>query len=447
MAFQYLEDSENAKVQQLIKKFTNTSLTDIKIDDLYPEYDLNGLYGLKSDGLSMEQSFYAFEKLIVKVYPSSSKQEFELSNGLRFNDFIALIEEKKILPMVCYPYQNYPSFYNDLFSKSKTHFPRTGRIRDLLHQRMGIQMKILEKKVKKICKDNEHRCQVIVEEYFKNYSKQNTKLVAESFISDLIDLLLLNMDNTVEIILDIAEKIDIVIGFRFARGYAKLLARPLFENLQGINSFTDSDLKLAGELYLKNQEFRNFIGQVEYDRIANKVELHMGINPGRYTKLSNDTFDLKIQSTSIENKLNLITELSNRDETQELKKYLTKIKSKHFSDFNIIELQKIAREINTFIERDAKRLKLYNQACEFKIHYGTILEDAIKNEAIHGTDLTSLSLSTISSFGIELLKGYANEKEDWEKVISEVKTIKFGNDFFKPIATYYWQAQNSKKKK
>lgn len=56
MAFQYLEDSENAKVQELIKKFTNTNLTDIKIDDLYPEYDLNGLYGLKYDGLYL----YAF---------------------------------------------------------------------------------------------------------------------------------------------------------------------------------------------------------------------------------------------------------------------------------------------------------------------------------------------------------------------------------------------------
>lgn len=234
------------------------------------------------------------------------------------------------------------------------HFPRIGRVRALLHLENSQNREALK------CRVEQHLSTAKWGEWiikrFHNFSGDKKQLAVESYTSDLYDFYLLGMKELPELFLELADY-DPQTAHNLCSDYSDFLVKPLFETLEGVNSFLSKDLKSARELFLsaavvKQKYFEN------NPKLVNGIKSYMGINPSEFIQLFETRLNISLPS-NVSHYEQFCEHLESEEDVRHFKESLRSIVGNNLNPNSISELAETSANISRFIERDIKRLDNY----------------------------------------------------------------------------------------
>lgn len=430
MDLEELEINEDYKSLELAKNQIDTDLSLINLKDLYPEFEFADTYGLRDPSVPLINYQILYEQVIINIHPQATPKHFKIAYGITINEFIRQVKEKRILPVICYPYTQFPDFYKELFQLGP--FPRSGRLRTYLEVIGNKDKAQIEESVCKIVDSN--KLDSLGREIFRDFYGSAEEKVAtfkNSFASDLYDFELLGMHELVDIILDIAERFPNE-AYRITSEYCNCIGRPFFENAGGINTFTDETLLNAKKSYLKTKilSATDSCAGIQSPS-ARKIESFLGVNPVELINFLSDSVNFNLPTTS--NNLDLLNKTLDKEPLiSEMRKHIAKIKDSSFNNKTISDLSLLSSEISHLLKKDARKIQIMSKWSSSAVFIGSILPGIIGSEFVNNTYTKYLFNASLA---------YAGSNENKIKTVSgEFAGSMIGKIMKKPMATLYWKA-------
>jgi len=430
MDFRELEEDESYISKELSLENKIEKSEDIK--KLYPEFKFSETYGLRSNEISISNYFPLFEQVILNIYPAENKETFLYWYGIDFDNFIELVKLNVILPIICYPFQKYPSFFLELFKIKR--FPRSGRLRDYYEVRRAKEKEPITEMVDSVFQGVD--LSYAANEHFPKFNGTQTEKIEtfkSSFCSDLYDFNLLDMDELATIILDIAKKFPSE-AYGVSKNYCDLLTRPIFENGGGVCSFTDESMNIAKRSYLKtnSKSFFSNLGYLEAPKVR-AVEMFLGVDPTElhnfYSKPVSLTFPAKMEDAP-----SYIEFLRENDLIREMRAFILKSKEEVISQNDIDDMSTLGAEISRQIKLDAAKIGKIADICTSSIYLGStvpLIAAPLVEAKATAQVIANLIYGYISSNHIEIRS----------KIREKSANAAIGL-LGKPIATLYWKSKN-----
>lgn len=426
-----LEYEEHIRTLELADQHAEEKLDSISVANLYPEYKFSETYGLREHNIPLAKYLIIYEQVVFNVHPVANREVFEKVYGVSFEIFLGLVKAEKILPIICFPYQRFPKFFEELFRIGR--FPRSGRLRTYL-EIIGRKNKApIEKRVEKIVHDKDFSQSI--ESLFSSYNgteSQKLDMFINSFSSDLYDFELLGMSDLINVIFEIAEKYPNE-AHQITLNYCNCLGRPFFDNAGGINTFSDDTLRKAKESYLKTQNMALGVrGTILPSNSVNSIENFVGIDPTELIGFLDQTFNLDFPTAS--NSLVSMSEMLDSNAiVKELRTNLGSIRIRKLSASSLSDFEKIGDEVCKLLKKDAKRLKLASTWTADTLLLGSIVPSIAGQlcfDKSFATILYGTLYPTLIATRYEVMKEFAQNFTGsvFEKLLS------------KPMATLYWKS-------
>lgn len=433
MSFQDFEEEENEIRDRILLRFKGKQITNMNLRDFYPEFKFRSVYGLRSSHIPLIKYMIPYEQVIVKVAPLESEKHFERVHGLKLEEFVEYVENDKILPLVCFPYGDYPQFFDRIFKLG--HFPRTGRVRTYLDIKCQTREKEMREKLRKLIAGKDFS--ESISSYFREYpSRIKPRVLLEAFTSNIMDFERLGLSKLSEIILDLLEE-DPNLAYSICQDYVSLLVVPVLEGLEGINTFSKEDFRRAKELHLKAWKIKSQTRTTKIKKgLINKIERFLGVDPSGLAYFLDEKLALPspVQVTDGSKYLEIIEK---NEEVKSFRHFLKEIKETKREEGAILrDLNMIADEVAQSIESDLRKMRVIAKWTGNLLFWGALLPTLGGPFVFQSNPMKLFFQITSAYIGTkhEQIKNFSNKvagtffKKFWKRPIP---VIYWGKEFFK----------------
>lgn len=424
-------EEENKIRDIILSEFKEKEITNMSLRDFYPEFRFRGLYGLRSNYIPLVKYIIPYEQIIVKVAPLESERHFQKVHGLSLDEFIEYVKNKKILPLVCFPYGDYPKFFEKLFKLG--HFPRTGRIRAYLDTKCQTSEKEIRQKLRKSLTGK--NLSESISSYFRGYrSEIKPKLFLDAFTSNLMDLERLGLSKLREIIFALLDE-DPNLGYSVCQDYVSLLVMPILESLEGINTFSKEDIQKAKELHLRAWEIRSQTQPIKKS-LVNKIERFLGVDPSGLAYFLDKKLTLP-SPTQVTNGLKYLEIVEENKEVRSLRSFLRQIRKEEQEKGGILEdLNIISNEVAESIRSDLRKMRVIAKWTGNVLFWGALLP-TLGGPFIVQSNPMKLFFQITSAY-------VAMKHEQIENFSNKIAGTFFKKFWKRPIPVIYWKKELSK---